>query len=57
MGRPQMTMWCIRIACWMPKATNTHSECVIYIVLLLPQWLHESFLMLHYTYILCLVTK
>jgi len=33
MGRPQMTMWCMRIACWMPKATNTHSECVIYILL------------------------
>ena len=24
-----MTIWRIRIACWMPKATNTHSEYVI----------------------------
>ena len=22
--RPQMTMWYIRIGCWIPKATNTH---------------------------------
>jgi hypothetical protein len=25
-GRPQMTMWHMRIACWIPKATNTLSE-------------------------------
>ena len=24
LGRPQMTIWCIRIACWIPKDTNTH---------------------------------
>jgi len=24
-GRPQMTIWCMRIACWIPKATDTHS--------------------------------
>jgi hypothetical protein len=23
--RPQMTTWRMRIACWVPKATNTHS--------------------------------
>jgi len=23
-GRPQMTIWRTRIACWIPKATNTH---------------------------------
>jgi hypothetical protein len=27
--RPQMTIWCICIACRIPKATNTHSEYVI----------------------------
>jgi hypothetical protein len=27
--RPQMTVWRMRIACWIPKATNTHSEYVI----------------------------
>jgi hypothetical protein len=30
-GRPQMAIWRMRIACWIPKATNTHSEYVIYI--------------------------
>jgi len=28
-GRPQVTVWRMRIACWIPKATNTHSEYVI----------------------------
>jgi hypothetical protein len=28
-NRPQMTMWRMRIACWIPKSTVTHSECVI----------------------------
>ena len=30
-GRPQMTIRGMRIACWIPKATNTHSEYVILI--------------------------
>jgi len=25
-GRPQMIIWCIHVACWVPKATNAHSE-------------------------------
>ena len=25
-GRPQMTIWRMRIACWITKATHTHSE-------------------------------
>jgi len=25
-GRTQMTIWRMRIACWIPKATNTHSQ-------------------------------
>ena len=29
--RPQMTIWHIRIACWIPKATNTHSDYAILI--------------------------
>jgi hypothetical protein len=28
-GRPQMTIWRMRIACWIPKATDTHTDCVI----------------------------
>jgi len=29
--RPQMTIWRMRIACWIPKATNTHTHthCII----------------------------
>jgi hypothetical protein len=27
-GRSQMTKWRMRIACWTPRATNTHSEYV-----------------------------
>ena len=27
--RPQTTIRCVRIACWIPKATNTHSKYVI----------------------------
>ena len=30
-GRPQMTVWRMRIACWIPKATDAHTECVILI--------------------------
>ena len=30
-GRPQMTIWRMPISCWIPKATNTHSEYVIFI--------------------------
>jgi hypothetical protein len=44
-----------RIACWIPKATNSHSEYVILIAFLLQQWLHESSSTLHYTYIVCLI--
>jgi hypothetical protein len=32
----------MRISCWIPKATNTHSEYVIVIAFPLQQWLHES---------------
>ena len=32
LDRPQMTIWLTRIACWIPKATNTHSEHVILFV-------------------------
>jgi hypothetical protein len=39
--RPQMTIWRMRIACWTTKATNTHSQYVIFVVFLLQQWFHE----------------
>jgi hypothetical protein len=28
---PQMTIWRMRIACWLPKTINTHSQYVIHI--------------------------
>jgi len=27
-ARPHMTIWRMRIACWIPKATNTHTQVV-----------------------------
>jgi hypothetical protein len=30
-GRPQMAIWGMHFACWVAKATNTHSENVIII--------------------------
>jgi hypothetical protein len=33
--RPQMTIWLLRISCWIPKATITHSE---YAVLIASAW-------------------
>ena len=54
-GRPQMTIWRMRIACWVSKATDTRSVCVIPIAFPLQQWLHERVSVLRYTYIACLV--
>ena len=45
-----MAIWRIRISCWVPKATRTLSEYVIYIALPLQQWLHKSASMLRYYY-------
>jgi hypothetical protein len=52
-NRPQMTIWRTRMACWMPKGTNAHSEYVILIAFPLQQWLHECASMLRYTYLHC----
>jgi hypothetical protein len=35
----RITMWCMGIACWIPKSTDTHAECVILIAFPLQQWL------------------
>jgi len=50
---PQLTIWRMRIACWIPKATNTYSEYIILIAFPLQEWLHERTSMLGYTYIAC----
>jgi hypothetical protein len=39
-GRPQMTMWSMRITCWIIKATN--SQYVILTAFPLQQWLQDS---------------
>ena len=39
----------MRIACWIPKATNTHSQYVIFTVFPLQQWLHQRDQTLRYT--------
>ena len=52
-----MTIWRMRIAYWVTKATNTHSGYVILKLLVFTprQWLHERSSMLRYIYIVCLV--
>jgi hypothetical protein len=45
----------VRFACWINKATDTHSEYVILIAFPEQQWLHVSISMLRYTYTVCLV--
>jgi hypothetical protein len=49
-SRPQMTIWCKHIACWMSKATNKHIGCVIFVAFQLQQWNHERASVLRYTY-------
>jgi len=36
--------------CWIPKATDTHSEYVMLIAFLLQQWLHERVSLLRYVH-------
>jgi len=55
-GRPQMAIRRMRFTCWIPKATNTHSEPIILIAFPLQQWLHEGASMLRSTYNACLVS-
>jgi len=51
-GGPQMTTWRTRIACWIPKATNTDSGFVIPIAFPQQQWLHERSSILLYVHCL-----
>jgi hypothetical protein len=54
-GRPQMTIWRMRVACWIHNATDTQAEYVIQTAFPLQQRLHERPSMLRSTYIACLV--
>jgi hypothetical protein len=48
--RPQMAIWRTRFACWIPKATDSHTEQLMRIAF--PRrWLRERVSMLRYTYI------
>ena len=49
-----MTIWRLRIACWIPKATNTHCNCAIIIAFPTQQRLQERASLLRYTYTACL---
>jgi len=44
-----------RIACWIPNATNTHTDCVICITFPPQQWLNKRASLLRYTDIASLV--
>ena len=46
-----MTVWRMRIAGWIRKATNTHPEYVILIAFPLRQWLRERASVLRFKYI------
>jgi len=48
--RSQMTIWRRRTACWIPKATNTHSQYVIFIAFPPHQWLHQRTSLSRYMY-------
>jgi hypothetical protein len=47
-GSPQMKIWRMLIACWLPKSTNTHSEYITLTAFPLQSWLHEREPMLRY---------
>ena len=51
-----MTIWRMRIACWIPTATDILSEYVILAAFPQQQWLRERALMFRYTYIAILDT-
>jgi hypothetical protein len=53
--RPQTTIWCKCIACWIPNATITHLHYVILIDFQLQQRLDKRALMLRYAYIASLL--
>jgi hypothetical protein len=46
----------MRFACWITKATDTHSQYIILIAFPRQQWLRERASVLCYAYIACLVS-
>jgi hypothetical protein len=54
LDRSQMTIWHMRIACWVPKTTNTHLGYAIFIAFPLQQWLYE--VNMPECYVMCTLT-
>jgi len=54
-GRPQMKIWRMHAACWIPRATNTHSDYVTLTAFPLQQSLKQLASILSFMYIACLV--
>jgi hypothetical protein len=54
-ARDDNIMQCMCFACWITKATNTHSEYVMIFTSLRQQWFRKSASTLSYTYLSCLV--
>jgi hypothetical protein len=52
---PQMTIWLMRVAFWIAKATNTHSVHVILTDFPMQHWLHQGAAMFCFTGFSCLV--
>jgi len=44
-----MAIWRMRIACWIPKATDTHSDYLMLIDFQQHQWLRERVSVFRYT--------
>jgi len=47
--RAQITIWRVRITCYIPKAKNAHLEYEIFIAFPQQQWLHKHATKLRYT--------
>ena len=48
--RPQMTIWRMRIACWITNATDTHSEYVTIIAFPRREWFCERASVIRYPF-------
>jgi hypothetical protein len=51
----QMTIWRMRLKCWIPKAADTQSKYVIFIAFPRQQQLREHAAILRYMYSACIV--
>ena len=47
--KPQMTIWLMRITCWIPNATETHTVYVLLTAFPVQQWLQEHASLFRYS--------